>query len=582
MFPSPDAVSSSGVRAQHQQQPQQPQQPHVLRRAQSRHFETFNNVMKAPVLNNNSHAGSNVVNAIAGNGYDYDLGAFTNEPYFGQQPSYIGEDTRYDAQRMSGTLNGSYAYDQSWMPIPQQQPVKQRSPTLRWMESPPLITDLNLARSSIPSAYSPPGSLSPAKSDVSMGSSFTLPSRGSQQEDEFISTAIVIKNIPFNIGREQLLDIMVNLGLSLPYALNFHTDNAGVFRGLAFANFTSANDTARAIVMMNGFEVHGRRLRVEYKKLLPASERERVEREKRSKRGQLEEQHRNSSFFYPQKHVNNFKPQLADENKHPLDVDLNDQRTLEIYSEILLFQNSPEAGNELVFARDMNPIHRRAVQVIAQNLRLSHSLHGEGDTRYVVVSRKSPSGLSLVPGPGAASSGSSTPGMRSVFAPHPINSAAVPSSTASAILDMPPSSSLFATMKSGNMARSLRGTKSFADIRSTARASVHGGGNGLYSIGRNGSTASLASNSSLGPGSNGNGGPPGLPRIPSSASLRESFSNSNVSLRGSSIFDQMPLSSLSSPFTTPSNLATEQRRRLQRVSTRSVQDLKLQKDILVE
>lgn len=110
-------------------------------------------------------------------------------------------------------------------------------------------------------------------------------------DEELIPTAIVIKNIPFAVKKEQLVQLMTDLRLPLPYAFNYHFDN-GVFRGLAFANFTTAEETASVIDTMNHFELHGRKLRVEYKKMLPLAERERIEREKRERRGQLEEQHR--------------------------------------------------------------------------------------------------------------------------------------------------------------------------------------------------------------------------------------------------------------------------------------------------
>ena len=112
-----------------------------------------------------------------------------------------------------------------------------------------------------------------------------------EPDEELIPTAIVIKNIPFAIKKEQLVQIMTDMGLPLPYAFNYHFDN-GVFRGLAFANFTNPDETATVINEMNHFELNGRKLRVEYKKMLPAAERERIEREKRERRGQLEEQHR--------------------------------------------------------------------------------------------------------------------------------------------------------------------------------------------------------------------------------------------------------------------------------------------------
>ena len=91
---------------------------------------------------------------------------------------------------------------------------------------------------------------------------------------ELIPTAIVIKNIPFAAKKEQLVQLMTELNLPLPYAFNYHFDN-GVFRGLAFANFTSAEETATVIEVLNHFELQGRKLRVEYKKMLPLQERER-------------------------------------------------------------------------------------------------------------------------------------------------------------------------------------------------------------------------------------------------------------------------------------------------------------------
>ena len=113
--------------------------------------------------------------------------------------------------------------------------------------------------------------------------------------NDLIPTAIVIKNIPFNVRKEMLTQIMSDLGLPQPYAFNYHFDN-GIFRGLAFANFQSPLDTQTVIERLNGYEVQGRKLRVEYKKMLPEHERERIEREKREKRGQLEEQHQPMSL----------------------------------------------------------------------------------------------------------------------------------------------------------------------------------------------------------------------------------------------------------------------------------------------
>lgn len=113
----------------------------------------------------------------------------------------------------------------------------------------------------------------------------------SDQSDELIPTALVIKNIPFAVKKEMILQMMTDMNLPLPYAFNYHFDQ-GVFRGLAFANFSSPDETKIVIEQMNHLELAGRKLRVEYKKMLPIEERERIERDKREKRGQLEEQHR--------------------------------------------------------------------------------------------------------------------------------------------------------------------------------------------------------------------------------------------------------------------------------------------------
>lgn len=133
----------------------------------------------------------------------------------------------------------------------------------------------------------------------------------SQQDkkDDLIPTAIVIKNIPFNVRKEVLQAIMIEMNLPQPYAFNYHFDN-GVFRGLAFANFSSAEETRQVIERMNQLDVHGRKLRVEYKKMLPEHERERIEREKRQKRGQLEEQHRPMALT----HQNSLQSLIAQSN----------------------------------------------------------------------------------------------------------------------------------------------------------------------------------------------------------------------------------------------------------------------------
>lgn len=230
----------------------------------------------------------------------------------------------------------------------------------------------------------------------------------SETDEELIPTAIVIKNIPFAIKKEQLVGIMTEMGLPLPYAFNYHFDN-GVFRGLAFANFTNPDETAAVIESMNHFELNGRKLRVEYKKMLPAAERERIEREKRERRGQLEEQHRpmvpstlqtqgsmsSLSSRIPAhspspvsarqlKSGASFNAPLGDAALMGLDVDLNDPQALQYYTKLILFKEDP-ARDLLVFAPTLSPPERRIVHTLSHHMGLGHTSKGEADRRAVHV-----------------------------------------------------------------------------------------------------------------------------------------------------------------------------------------------------
>ena len=243
-------------------------------------------------------------------------------------------------------------------------------------------------------------------------------SASSEGDDELIPTAIVIKNIPFAVKKEQLVQLMTELNLPLPYAFNYHFDN-GVFRGLAFANFTSAEETATVIDMLNHFELQGRKLRVEYKKMLPLQERERIEREKRERRGQLEEQHRpmastlqtQSSMSSLTSHIPATSPspvsqrgqKLGKSNMTPLgyrgtpvpdredqvEVDLNDSQTLSYYSQLLLFKEDT-ARDSVIFPPNLTPSQRRTVHTLAHNMGLAHASRGSGDQRQVQVFKVAP------------------------------------------------------------------------------------------------------------------------------------------------------------------------------------------------
>ncbi|KAM3527092.1 hypothetical protein NHJ13051_003133 [Beauveria bassiana] len=209
----------------------------------------------------------------------------------------------------------------------------------------------------------------------------------SSDPDQLIPTAIVIKNIPFAVRKETLASIMLEMHLPQPYAFNYHFDN-GVFRGLAFANFQSAEDTRIVIEAMNGMDVHGRKLRVEYKKMLPEAERERIEREKRERRGQLEEQHR-GPMLHQQSSIQSLGAMSQSQQRgNPAgylgDVDLNDPQTLDFYTELVMFRRD-DSREILVFPPGIAPEHRRSIHILAHHMGLEHQSMGEAESRQLTV-----------------------------------------------------------------------------------------------------------------------------------------------------------------------------------------------------
>lgn len=196
-------------------------------------------------------------------------------------------------------------------------------------------------------------------------------------------------------------------------------------------------DADAVVAALNGFDVQGRKLRVEYKKVLQAGEKERIEREKairRMRSMQLEKEQAamqtpgydefghistpaaftpsrsfsgNSPFptqaFSPTTAPPMPTPQLYGLSTSPIpppapktpsnELDLNDPSTLEIYSRILLFKDDP-MRDELAFSRALSPKQRRVVHLVAQKLGVYHYSVGEGEERYAVVTRIDPSTVS--------------------------------------------------------------------------------------------------------------------------------------------------------------------------------------------
>ncbi|KAJ6439357.1 R3H domain-containingprotein [Purpureocillium lavendulum] len=309
---------------------------------------------------------------------------------------------------------------------------------------------------------------------VDQGPAHTSPDLRSTASDgdQLIPTAIVIKNIPFAVRKETLATIMLEMNLPQPYAFNYHFDN-GVFRGLAFANFQSAEDTRVVIDAMNGMDVHGRKLRVEYKKMLPEAERERIEREKRERRGQLEEQHR-APMLHQQSSMQSLggMSQSAQQRGTPAghlgDVDLNDPQTLDFYTELVMFKRD-DSREILVFPPSIAPEHRRSIHILAHHMGLEHQSIGEADSRQLtVLKRQQPSPTANVQNAAATldvhKRGLSRAATFDFAADR--ESRAASSNYAHMMGRQGPTLELPGSPDGGGIPNNLRAAKSFADLRS--------------------------------------------------------------------------------------------------------------------
>lgn len=79
-------------------------------------------------------------------------------------------------------------------------------------------------------------------------------------------TILVLKNLPFSLKQDQLQEILMAMNTTAPQSINLHFDNMGVFRGMAFIKYRALDDAIKVYEALNGYDVGGRKVRVEYKR----------------------------------------------------------------------------------------------------------------------------------------------------------------------------------------------------------------------------------------------------------------------------------------------------------------------------
>lgn len=250
-----------------------------------------------------------------------------------------------------------------------------------------------------------------SESDPSKKSEFAYKT---QANPDFIPTAVVIKNIPFAVKKEQMIQYIDSLQLPLPYAFNYHFDN-GVFRGLAFANFNNLKDTNLIIQHLNGKIMNGRKLRVEYKKIQQNADGTTMSRT--ASNMSLSSMASSVSYMNNQNNINDEthsyhsttinnanqfssnvnetsnlvryhapmiqKESMLQSSQPP--VDFNDGEVLEIYTQLVLFKDRQTVYSEISWQQQyLTPQHKKIINTLCSFL----NLYEISDPVYLSVRRQ--------------------------------------------------------------------------------------------------------------------------------------------------------------------------------------------------
>eukprot|EP01132_Coremiostelium_polycephalum_P001321 gene1321-1667_t len=169
----------------------------------------------------------------------------------------------------------------------------------------------------------------------------TLPSMIENKPD----STLVLKNLPFNLKQVQLQEILESINPSAPQSVNFHYDNIGVFRGMAFVKYRLVEDAVKVFEVLNGADVHGRRVRLEYKRKVSKS------------------------------------------SEIPSEV-LEDEQLRKVWEQLKDFKEDPNS-TEINFS-SFTGVQRMYIHNMAEKLKLTHTSTGEEPNRSIIVTNKKP------------------------------------------------------------------------------------------------------------------------------------------------------------------------------------------------
>eukprot|EP01111_Echinosteliopsis_oligospora_P000228 TRINITY_DN1020_c0_g1_i2.p1 TRINITY_DN1020_c0_g1~~TRINITY_DN1020_c0_g1_i2.p1 ORF type:complete len:637 (+),score=218.05 TRINITY_DN1020_c0_g1_i2:360-2270(+) len=182
-------------------------------------------------------------------------------------------------------------------------------------------------------------------------------------------TILVLKNLPFSLKQDQLQEILMQMNSNAPQSINLHFDNLGVFRGMAFIKYRNLDDAIKVYDNLNGYDVGGRKVRVEYK---------------RKNKGQPSD--------VPQEWI-------------------DDEDLRKLWEQVKEFSANPNI-HEVSLNSHLTPSQRKQIHAMADKLKLSHFSNGEGEQRHICLKKSSS------PSPIMSSSSSSSQHHHYLSSPH--------------------------------------------------------------------------------------------------------------------------------------------------------------------
>jgi RNA recognition motif-containing protein len=235
---------------------------------------------------------------------------------------------------------------------------------------------------------------------------------------EFKSSTLVLKNLPFQLRQETLTEILNRMPCA-PASINYHYDTTGAFRGMAFVKYATIDDAYKVFNELNGLDIMGRALRVEYKRHSSATDAPNAAAPSGAPGSHSGS---NGSFAQlkgsGQAHHNgrHNAPSAAPQ----LDPNELSAEARAFYEQLIMFKQNTRL-NELAFPPSLTVHQRKQLHFLAEQIGgLAHAAVGEGSARFLVVSKHASPQMSTSAGAAnAPSSGTlAAPAVAGFVVPH--------------------------------------------------------------------------------------------------------------------------------------------------------------------